>query len=116
MSEFEGYVPSEASKETFSPAQELKMDLFAQGICPTDRARAAIQGPEEKPLTTGDYVSTDGIILQAGEYVTINAPFPDNNPFAKDTPNVLDFQDGKFLVTQGADKPVEVKHIAPPHI
>ncbi len=98
---------------SFTPTQELKMNIFSQGIRPTDKARASIQGSEGR-LTTGDYVSTDGVILKVDGLTTINAPFPDNNPFAKNTPNVLDVVEGKLWIISGDGKHIEVEHVPIP--
>lgn len=100
--------------EKFTPLQALKMDIFSQGIRPTDAARAAIQGVDGKSLSTEDYASTGGVILRAGKYITINSPFPDRNPFSVNTSNILDFRDGKLWVTSGNSEPIEVEHIPPP--
>lgn len=110
MPDPENLSSSEEFKESFTRTQELKMNIFSHGIRPTDRARASIQGQEGR-LTTGDYVSTDGVIIKVGGLITINAPFPDNNPFAKNTPNVLDFTDGKLWVITGDGNKLEVEHV-----
>lgn len=107
--------PTLESKEfrSFTPAQELKMNLFSNGIRPTDAARNSIRGARGR-LTTGDYVSTNGIIIKVGGLTTINAPFPDNNYFARDTQNILDFKGEQLWVITADGQKTEVEHVPMP--
>jgi len=95
--------------------QELKVELFNQGIQITDRAREAIQGTEKRPLSTGDYASTSGVLLDLGQDIYTNAPIVDNNSnfVTEDTPHKLDFDNDHFVVRTG-DREIQVMYIPVP--
>ncbi len=83
--------------------ERLKLALFTQGIDITGEARAALAerwGRED--LTTGDYATTNGVILRFGggdEEIWVNAPIGDFNPnFVTAPDHYLAFEDGGFSV------------------
>lgn len=93
--------------------QELKIELFNQGVIVSDQAREAIAGVEGKPLSTGDYASTNGLALNLGEGIFVNAPFQDLSPnFVREgtTPHHLDFEGGQFFV-RSDDKEFKARYI-----
>lgn len=106
--------PEAAESFHFTPEMDLKIDLFAEGLQLTDAARKAIQAASEHQLTTGDYVTTEGLMLKAGD-IYINSPFPDANDFARNSPYVLDVDDsGNLFVTSHDGRRIAVDYIPPP--
>jgi hypothetical protein len=98
-----------------SERQNLKIELLSEGIRVSENAHTAIEGAGHRPLTTGDYATTNGIILNLGEHIFVNAPFHDENPnfVGEAPPHLLDFSDGKFWVISGAHT-VEAEYVAVP--
>lgn len=87
-----------------SELEDTKIGLFNLGIEVSGGARRAIQGAEGKPLSTGDYASTNGLALNLGSDIYVNAPFADNSGnFVGETPYSLEYDsEVGFYVTAGA--------------
>ncbi len=98
----------------FSSEAKLKMGLFANGLVVSDEARQVMQGPEGRSLTTGDYVTTGGLILRAGDLYTINAPLITGRPFPGRTPHVLESDGKKLWIVSSDGGEMKVTHIPPP--
>lgn len=84
----------------FTQAQELKLQLLAEGLTLTDAARGWLDDVTHgKSLTPADYASTSGLILELDDDVWVNAPIVDHNPnFVAAPAAVLDIDaDGPFL-------------------
>lgn len=98
-----------------SEREELKIEIFHQGIHLADEARDVINQGKRKPLTTGDFASTNGIVLDLGEHIFVNAPFRDLNKnfVEEETPHTLDFSDGKFCIVS-TGRVVEARFVPPP--
>lgn len=84
---------------SLTEAQRLKFGLFGDGLNITDAARTALgELTENGRLSSADYASTSGLILELDDDTWVNAPIHDYNPnFVIDSPYVLDFT-GTFVV------------------
>ena len=106
--------PSPERKYQISPAYELKMTLFREGIVPDKDAREALAGADGKVKTTADYRTTSGIILNVLDGFYINTPHPDESPFAKTSPNTLHFTGKDYQIQMGDGRVIEAKRVTPP--
>lgn len=93
----------------FTPEQELKFDLLANGIKVEPSAEEAWLEQYQGPLSLNEYASTSGIALKledGGEGTYVNAPYTQD--FTRDADAILR-HDGGFIVSHaGADFGVEV--------
>jgi hypothetical protein len=82
-------------------AQRLKFCLFADGLSVTSAAREALHAANRtRRLSSADFASTSGVILELDGAVWVNAPIVDYNPnFVKGSPYVLDRDGDGFIVT-----------------
>jgi hypothetical protein len=65
----------------FTDAQELKFRLLATGLSISAEARRWLADVTHgKSLTSADYASTSGLILELDDDVWVNAPISDHNP------------------------------------
>ncbi len=93
---------------TFTPAQQLKFELLAEGAAISPAAAAVLEelvhGGE---LSPADYASTSGLILRLDDDVWVNAPVERYNPnFVPGTTLVLDHgPDGFFVHGRGLESP-----------
>lgn len=87
----------------FTQAQELKFELLANGLSlSTDARRWLADATGGKSLTSADYASTSGLILELDGDVWVNAPIIDYNPnFVVDAEAVLGVDDDGLFVEQG---------------
>lgn len=101
---------------TLGQLENTKIGLFNLGITVSPEAREAIQGTEQKPLSTGDYASTSGIALYLGQNIYVNAPFVDNNGnfVNESTPYSLDFEPSEGLYVACGPERYPVQHIPVP--
>lgn len=83
-----------------SDAQQLKFQLFANGLTLSPAAHSAlVEVADGQQLSSNDYASTSGIILLLDDSVWVNAPIAQFNPnFVADSPYVLDHTGGGFVV------------------
>lgn len=95
---------------TLTAAQELKFTLLAEGLSIEPRAllhlRDVVPGGA---LTSADYASTSGLILELEDSVWVNAPIREHNPnfVATDTPQSLDVVGDRLVVrSRGREYPV----------
>ncbi len=115
MSDFEPTRRPE-SVETISQGLKTKMTIFREGLRPSDAALKMIAGQDGKVKTTKDYGTTQGIIIEAPGRIYINAPFPQMDPFTKDTKNELDYNPNKeqFVLKMDGGTEIPVRHIPTP--
>jgi hypothetical protein len=87
---------------TFDLAETIKFDLLASGLRVTPRARDLIDAANHsRALTSADYASTSGLILQLDGDVWVNAPTVEHNAnFVADSEYLLDV-DGSGLCVRG---------------
>lgn len=88
----------------FSDAQELKFRLLASGLTMSAGARRWLADiTHGKSLTSADYASTSGLILELDDDVWVNAPIIDYNPnFVGVAQSVLGVDDdGLFVEGEG---------------
>lgn len=87
---------------SLTQAQRLKFGVLGEGLTVTDRARrmlADLTGGGS--LSSADYASTSGMILELDDDTWVNAPINDYNPnFVQDSQYCLDYSDS--FVVQGA--------------
>jgi len=79
----------------------LKIKIIARGIKITESAKVKLTENDNTPLSLFEYPTTAGISLILNKDIYINAPFADE--FCKNSNIVLDFQEGKFTITDGKD-------------
>ena len=84
----------------FTDAQELKFRLLATGLSISAEARSWLADVTHgKSLTSADYASTSGLILELDDDVWVNAPISDHNPnFVRVAPSVLRVDSDGLLV------------------
>ena len=86
-----------------TPAQELKLRMLAQGLSITPTARTWItDAAHGAGLSSADYASTSGPILELADDVWVNAPVQDHNSFAANATTVLDRVGDQLIVRDGA--------------
>lgn len=92
-------------------AQRLKFQLFEHGLKITETARARLlEAAGSERLSSADFASTTGIILQLDDNVWVNAPINDHNAnFVGDSPFVFDQVGGVFVV-RGAGLESQAKY------
>lgn len=88
----------------FTQAQELKLQLLAEGLTLSDPTRRWLaEVTHGKSLTPADYASTSGLILELDDDVWVNAPIVDHNPnFVAAPAAVLDVDDDGLFLRSGA--------------
>lgn len=88
----------------FTPAQELKLRMLAEGLTITvDARRAILEAARDAGLSSADYASTSGVILQLAGDVWVNAPIEDHNPnFAAHASTVLGVTSDGLVVHNGS--------------
>ncbi len=87
-----------------SDPQQLKLLILASGLAVTEAARNhMLEVAEGAGLSSADYASTSGIILQLDDDVWVNAPTDEHNPnFVDDSaPTALDHVDGQLTIRNG---------------
>ena len=84
---------------SLTQAQRLKFCLLGNGLNVTRAARDVLADlTGDLRLSSADYASTSGVILELEDDTWVNAPIHDYNPnFVADSPYVLDFA-GSFVV------------------
>ncbi len=85
---------------TFTPTQELKFYIFANGIRVTAAAKRAWARLYGGPMSLSEYASTSGIALHTIDGVYMNAPFIES--FTKGTKAVLRYGAVGFFITWGS--------------
>lgn len=88
---------------SLTQAQRLKFRLFADGLTITRTARDTLEAAHRSSrLSSADFASTSGLILELDDHVWVNAPIVDHNPnFVKRSDYVLD-RDSAGLFVSGA--------------
>lgn len=99
----------------FTQAQELKLQLLAEGLALSDASRAWLADVTHgKSLTPADYASTSGLILELDDDVWVNAPIVDHNPNFVSTPTAVLDVDGDGLFLRSGDLASGVRYWSQP--
>lgn len=85
---------------SLNDAEQLKFRLFAEGLTVSSDAQQALQRiVGDNPLSSNDFASTSGLILQLAGNVWVNAPISQYNPnFVSASSIVLEHSSDGFIV------------------